>query len=107
MPNLEKKLLKFYNEDVERVGFVLTGGKIIEVENIHPHPSKGFSVKSEDVKKYGDDAIATWHTHPKSSANLSTTDMGTYLVWDNLDHYIVGTDGVRKYIVVDGEVLNA
>ncbi len=105
MPN--SRLLKFYNEDVERVGFVLPHGKIVEVDNIALDPKIGFDVSADDLITYGDDAVATWHTHPGASNNLSTEDMHTFLAWSNLDHYIIGNDGVRKYTVVDGEVLIA
>ena len=101
---LATKLLKLYDEDVERVGFVLPNDKIVEVKNIHENPSKAFMVSDEDVMKYGDQCIATWHTHAKASKNLSAVDMKTFLVWDNVDHYIIGNNGVQKYTVKDGEV---
>lgn len=105
MPSLNDRLLKFYNEDVERVGFILPRNKIVEVENVSDHPQKGFDVKDEDILKYGDKAIATWHTHPNADNNLSTLDMENFLCWNNLEHYIIGNNGVRKYVVKDGDVL--
>jgi proteasome lid subunit RPN8/RPN11 len=103
--SLISKLEKLYKDDVERVGFILPRGKIIECTNISETPEKGFNVSDQDILKYGDDAVATWHTHPKADNNLSAMDMETFLVWSNLDHYIVGTNGVRKYVIQDGEVL--
>lgn len=103
----EQSLLKKYDEQAERVGFVLKSGKIVEVENICDKPEEGFDVSGEDIARYAFDARATWHTHPNKDYNLSANDYNTFLMWPELDHYIVGNNGVRKYVVEDGEVLNA
>lgn len=102
---VEHSLLKLYDEEVEHVGFVLPHGKVVEVENISDEPSKSFDVSGADILKYEADAVGTWHTHPASSANLSAGDMETFLSWPDMVHYIVGNDGIRKYIVKDNEVL--
>lgn len=104
---LHKKLSEFYNEDVERVGFVLNDGEVVEVPNVSNTPERGFDVSPEDVMKYGDIALSTWHTHPKATFNLSAIDMQTFLNWSNLSHFIIGNNGVREYVVEDGEVLIA
>ncbi|MES0134517.1 hypothetical protein NKJ88_06075 [Mesorhizobium sp. M0016] len=96
-----------YGGDVERVGFVLKNGKVIEVQNICENPAEGFDVSGEDIALYALTARATWHTHPNASHNLSANDFNTFLNWPELDHYIIGNDGIRKYIVEDGEVLIA
>lgn len=99
--------MHLYNEQAERVGFVLENDEIVEIENIHDTPAKAFDTKAEDVARYGDLAVATWHTHPNASNNLSTVDMDMFLVWNNIDHYIIGANGVKKYVIVDNEVLIA
>lgn len=104
---LYEKLAELYDDKVERVGFILPGDKIVEVKNISEDPEKGFDVSAEDIQEYGDDAIAAWHTHPKADNNLSAVDMDTFLTWHNIDHYIIGDNGVRKYVVKDGDVLIA
>ena len=102
-----KRLLKYYDENVERVGFILPRNKIVEVENTSSNPERGFDVSDADILKYGDVAVATWHTHPNADNNLSAVDMETFLLWDSIPHYIVGNNGVRKYVVENGEVLIA
>lgn len=104
MPHSEI-LIELYDPLVERVGFILKSGEVIEVQNICEKPEEGFDVSGEDIAKYGLDAIATWHTHPNASNNLSMNDHEMFLNWPELSHYIVGTNGVRCYVVEDGEVL--
>jgi len=102
-----KELSEKYDSEVERVGFVLKTGEIIEVENVCAEPAEGFDVKGEDILKYAPQAYATWHTHPNADNNLSANDYETFLNWPDLVHFIVGTDGVRQYYVEEGEVLVA
>lgn len=99
------KLLEFNTGKVERVGFILNDGEIVEVENICDKPEEGFEVSPEDIIQFSDRMIATWHTHPDESANLSTNDYENYLEWPHLEHYIIGTNGVAKYVVEDGDVI--
>lgn len=107
LSKITKALQDKYDPKVERVGFVLKTGEIVEVENVCVNPEEGFDVKGEDILKYALHAYATWHTHPKSDNNLSANDYETFLSWPDLDHFIVGTDGVRRYVVEDGELLVA
>jgi len=90
----------------ERIGFVV-GDQIIEVENVCHDPINGFEVSGEDLVKYGDQAYATWHTHPGQSSNLTFGDHTSFLNYPHLTHYIVGTDGVTGYFVQHGRVLVA
>ncbi|RWB08776.1 MAG: hypothetical protein EOQ39_18815 [Mesorhizobium sp.] len=107
LSRLETLLLSKYDEAVEHVGFILKSGKVIEVANICENPEEGFDVSGEDIALYALTAKATWHTHPKADFNLSANDFNTFRNWPEMDHYIIGTNGVRKYIVEDGEVLIA
>lgn len=100
-------LLDFYDGDHERVGFVLKSGKIVECQNIAEDPANAFKVSAEEIMLHADKAIATWHTHPNADNNLSANDYEMFVNWGDLDHYIVGTDGVRHYQVHDGDVLIA
>lgn len=100
-------LLKLYEGPFERVGFILKTGEIVEVENICEDPTEGFDVKGADILKYTPVAAATWHTHPDVDSNLSANDWHTFLNWPELEHYIIGNDGVTKFVVVDGDVLIA
>ena len=99
-----ESLLDLYEGQNERVGFVLEDGSLVEVENIAPDPDKAFLVCAEDVIKH-EDAVATWHTHPSDTANLSAGDYETFVFFPDMLHFIVGTDGVRSYKVENGRVL--
>jgi hypothetical protein len=100
-------LIQLYEGDFERVGFILKTGEIVEVANICENPSEGFDVSGADLLKFAPIAQATWHTHPGADSNLSTSDWHSFLNWPELDHYIIGNDGVTKFVVEDGEVLIA
>ncbi len=102
---LQEFLKKIYDDKIEHVGFVLPNDEMVEVKNMSDNPEGSFDVSGEDILKYEDIAVATWHTHPNGSSNLSAGDMETFLNWPNLDHFIVGTDGITKYVVKDNEVL--
>jgi proteasome lid subunit RPN8/RPN11 len=100
-------LVEKYKGDKERVGFVLRTGDAVEVPNISKTPEEGFSISTEDIIKYLDPevSIATWHTHPGQSSNLSVEDMENFLQWPDHLHYIIGVDGISCYKVVDGRVV--
>jgi proteasome lid subunit RPN8/RPN11 len=98
-------LLPFLDSDAERVGFVMKNGEIIECKNICEDPENGFDVSGEEILRYYPDAEATWHTHPGRTANLSANDYETFVNWPELAHFIVGTDGVKRYVVENGQVL--
>lgn len=104
-----KVLLKQYdeNETQELCGFVLKNRKIVKLENRHPEPTKGFEIDPKETLRYIDDLKAIWHTHPGSPAVLSGEDKLCMEQWPDLDHYIIGSDGVRKYVVQNGVVVNA
>lgn len=104
---LFEALLDFYEGEEERVGFILQDGSVIECQNIAPNPKEAFQVSGEEIMKWLDSVVATWHTHPNSTYNLSANDYEMFVSWSDLDHYIVGTNGVRKYVVMDGDVLIA
>ena len=102
---MSQTLLPKLEGPLERVGFILKSGEIVEVPNVCAKPEEGFDVSGEDIVKYADTSVATWHTHPGGNNNLSVSDFNTFLNWPELDHYIVGTNGVRRYYVEQGEVL--
>lgn len=89
----------------ERVGFVLQDGTVVEVENVCHDPENGFEVNPRDLVDYEDDLWATWHTHPGSDANLSSDDYAGFLSWPYLYHYVIGKDDIRRFKVVNGQVL--
>lgn len=103
-----KSLFRFYNDEGEEAcGVVLIDNHIVEVKNVHPEPTKGFEVDPEALVKYDEQMIGTWHTHPGQSSILSQEDLNCFQTWPSLVHYIVGNDGIRKYVVKDGAVIDA
>jgi proteasome lid subunit RPN8/RPN11 len=96
---------RYLDSEFERVGFVLKDGEVVEVENVCPDPRNGFEVKDTDLMKYPPIAVATWHTHPGKSKVLSREDYHGFRNYPELAHYIVGIDGISKYIVKEGDVL--
>lgn len=103
-----QELLNFYSGDgSERVGFVLHDGTAVEVDNVSDEPHQGFVVSTEDLLKYELSARATWHTHPGSSSNLSVEDSVAFKSWPQLEHYVIGSDGIRHFKVDGGVVVVA
>lgn len=100
---LQKKLKA--KDSVERCGVILSTGKIIECKNIAEEPENSFEIGPEDMIREG--VVATWHTHPRTSANLSVDDYAGFLNWPNLTHYIVSREAVRAYTVLHGMVVNS
>lgn len=101
------KLKDLDTSEQERVGFVLASGEVVEVQNVAEDPKVSFSVSTEDLLKYEDEAIAAWHTHPKGGVNLSAEDYEAFMMWPDWDHYIIGSGQVAKYKVEDGVVVKA
>lgn len=99
-------LTPFYaNTGPERVGFILHDDSVVEVENIHPEPEEGASIRAADLFAYEHRAKAFWHTHPNSSCNLTTPDLRSFLGYPLHIHYVVGRDGVAGFAVLNGEVV--
>lgn len=98
-------LTDFWNPSVERCGFVLKSGEAVEVINTHEDTQQGFRINPQDILKYEDQVIATWHTHPKTSLNLSTADLNCFLAWPEWFHYIVYRGTIRCYYVEANRVL--
>lgn len=93
-----------YSKDKERLGFVLSDGSIIELENVAEDSTTTGEARAEDIIKYCDDAVATWHTHPMGSCEMSEDDASHFRAWPGLDHYIIGEDGVKRYFVDNGRI---
>jgi hypothetical protein len=107
-PELKQKLLDFLQPtDVEeRGGVILADGRIVELLNVADDPTTGY-VPSDDLFDFLDDLVALFHTHPGESANLSTEDWETFVLWPSASHFIIGIDGVRGYAVKGAAVVNA
>lgn len=91
----------------ERVGFILKSGEVVEVHNDSSSPIEGFSVSAESLLQYDGQVAATWHTHPGVSANLSAADYESFMNYPEWDHYIAGIDGIRRYFLEGGCLLQS
>lgn len=109
MPVSDSKFERFFDPDdkKERCGFILNGNRMVEVMNTHPEPENGFEISADSIVRHDGNIKATWHTHPNGSSTLSGEDYACFLNWPDLEHYIISKEGVRRYVVVDGVVMNA
>lgn len=101
--NFKQNLRDFYSESGnERGGFITKDGFVIEVKNSHPNKEDYFMFSCEDLDKLdNDNVIATFHTHPNKSANLSKEDYDAFVNWEKLLHFIIGKDKINCYKVSD------
>lgn len=101
-----KDLFDYYSGEEERCGFVIDGA-IFELPNVHPEPKMGFEIDPRDIIRYVTQIDAIWHTHPGSSSVLSGEDKRYMKMWPDVFHWVIGEDGMSKYKVEDGVVINA
>ncbi|AJD82918.1 hypothetical protein PJWF_00024 [Achromobacter phage JWF] len=88
-----------WNPTVERCGLILRDGTILECQNTHEDPHIGFEISADDLVKYASQAVATWHTHPATSSNLSPDDYEAFLAWPQLRHYIISEKDVWCFFI--------
>jgi proteasome lid subunit RPN8/RPN11 len=100
-----KSLSEFWNEHLERCGFVLSDGTVVEVPNIHEDPQFGFRVDPQEILRYEEQIVASWHTHPHGGPNLSMEDYRCFLDWPKWTHFIVHRGKVWAYYVEQNRVL--
>lgn len=103
----ESELLCFYsNKGPERGGIVTKLG-LVELKNVCEDPINGFELSYEDLDKLDEiNTLATFHTHPGSSSNLSHEDYESFMSYPRLTHYIIGEDGISTYKVLNGMLIN-
>lgn len=100
MPATIKSLKRKLEEGatLERCGIVLKSGRVLDAENVHENPAKGFMIDPKFLRKHLNSMAGTWHTHPGQSSQLSQDDYLGFAQWPGYTHYIIGTDGVRAYV---------
>lgn len=49
---------------MESCGFILSGDRVVECENVAADPREEFEIRAEDFARYGDEIVAIWHSHP-------------------------------------------
>jgi proteasome lid subunit RPN8/RPN11 len=84
----------------QRVGYILPDDEVVEVHNVARMPRMQFM-----AYEWPDPVRACWHTHPQGSRNLSMDDWASFRANPEMDHYIIGMDGISHYRVVDDNVV--
>lgn len=56
-------------------------------------------ISTEDLVRFKDEAIATWHTHPYSGSNLSPEDYTAFLNYPDWRHYIISEKDVWCFYI--------
>lgn len=103
---MPERLTEFYSDEgPERIGFVFKDGSIAEVVNVYENPLEGASIAPEDLLEWLPHSSGLWHTHPGKPSNLTVQDMRSFKAFPDHAHYIVGQDGIAKYVVDRGEVI--
>lgn len=93
---------KYRDEGNERGGYITSENIAFEVNNIHPQADNNFMFSCEDLDKLdSNDVIATFHTHPNKTSNLSKEDYDSFVNWEKLLHFIIGKDKISCYKVSD------
>ena len=98
-------LLNLWVDHIERCGFILQGGQVVEVRNTHENPNLGFRMAEADMKMYEDRIITTWHTHPQSGPNLSVPDYFLFCQFPQWEHVIISEYSFRIYRAIGSRVL--
>ena len=102
---LNKLKIKYVDEGDERCGFVLKDGSIVESLNQAEETSFAFKISCDFIRQYEDQTYASWHTHPGENSNLSCEDYRAFMNYPEWDHFIIGNDGVRRFFIEDGYLL--
>lgn len=94
--SLKRKLVE--GETAERCGLVLKSGRVMEGDNVHQTPERGFIIETKFARRHMKNMVGTWHTHPNQKSVLSEEDYIGFGQWPGYTHYVIGTDGVRGYV---------
>lgn len=84
---------------------ILRSGEIVELPNKFEDPANSFLMVETDYAEYKEEIVATWHTHPRTSANLSVEDYLMFKTKPDWYHYIVSETEVWCYFVKNGKVI--
>lgn len=63
-------------------------------------------MEKAQLEPYEAEMVGTWHTHPRTSANLSPSDYYAFASLPALHHFIVSEKEIRGYYVSNGKVMN-
>ena|SRR5688500_5558582 len=105
MSSLDTVLSRLWVDNIERCGFILQNHEVVEIHNHHGDPTDGFRIKEEAMNRYSDRILATWHTHPSTSANLSVPDYFLFCRLSQWHHVIIFKNDIRIYKAIGDRVL--
>lgn len=84
----------------ERCGLIFENGDVLELVNKHPSPEDNFVIYEDDLFREG--VVGTFHTHPRSSANLTVTDYYAFRQYPQLRHYIISPVEIWCFHMING-----
>lgn len=98
-------MLHYWNSTTERFGLILEDGAVAEFKNQSQTPGKTLLVDRQSIEPFLPMAVASWHTHPENSVNLSCHDYAMFLTMPSLTHYIITETRIRSFVVSNGKVM--
>lgn len=95
-----QSLFNLFDPDGDELcGVVMKDGTVKVLPNLHPEPRDNFAM---DASVLDDpEVVATWHTHPRTSPNLTVADYRAFRQFPRLRHYIVGAAELWCYRMHD------
>lgn len=92
---------------VERVGIILNGAEVVELNNVHCEPSQGFHIDVAELLPFMETISGTWHTHVgvTATSDPSEDDIQFFLRWPELQHTIISPRGEKTYFVYGQRVV--
>ena len=88
----------FWHPKLEKCGFILEDGTVVECENTSPNPERGFQIDQAEIDKYNNISVF-WHSHPSDDLNLSLEDYFNFLKYPEQRHRIYGSTEYAEYFV--------
>lgn len=104
---IESSLLCYYSNNGPERGGIITKTGPIECINVCENPEEGFELNLDMQARLDEpDVLGTFHTHPGKGSNLSFEDYQSFMNYPRVKHYIIGNDGVSKFAIRDGLLIN-
>lgn len=91
-----QSLLNLVNPEGDEVcGVILKDGTVEVRQNLHHDPRDNFAMDCSDFDDLN--IVATFHTHPRSSPNLTVADYRAFRSFPRLRHYIASQTEIWCY----------
>lgn len=88
----------FWHATVEKCGFILEDGTVVECRNIAESPEREFQIDQAEIDQY-DNIAVFWHSHPSDDLNLSLSDYINFLKYPEHRHRIYGSTHYAEYFI--------